>query len=166
MDNFPQMWVVLTTKCGTQKVEGIVQNRVMRFSKGVRYPHPPRGPGRRKYYLSEAARRARRENLSRSRLRSDRESLVIKLLIWQSCFHVCSPQPSQRTLARQLGISPSYICKVQASSDEAQDAAARGGRVTFDDFLEARQFTARLREREPGLLRRPLGWQAQYLVAR
>jgi hypothetical protein len=36
--------------------------------------------------VSDVARRARRKNLSGSRLRSDRETRVIKLLIWQAYF--------------------------------------------------------------------------------
>lgn len=125
----------------------------MRFLKGIHYPHPPRGLGRRKYYVSDTARHARRENLSRSRLRSDRETLVIKLLIWQSFFDEGSPRPSQRTLARQLGVSPSYVYKVQAQSDKALCDMTRAGRATLSDLFEARQFTSRLKEREPGLLR-------------
>jgi hypothetical protein len=56
----------------------------VRFDKGVHYLHPPRGPGRGRYLVSDAARRARKLNLSKVRLRSERESRVIKLLIWQS----------------------------------------------------------------------------------
>jgi hypothetical protein len=124
----------------------------VRFIKGIHYPHPPRGPGRRRYHVSDAARRARRLNLSKSRLRSDRESAVIKLLIWQSCFDGGTP-PSQRALARQLGVYPSYVCKVQRRSAIGLDALASGMRATFDDLDKARRFTVRLREQEPGLLR-------------
>ena len=123
----------------------------MRFLKGTHYPHPPRGPGRGRYNMSDAARRARRRNLSKSRQRSDRESLVIKILIWQSCFDD-GPHPSQRSLARQLGVCPSYISKVQKQSARALDALASGKRVTLDDLDKALRFTARLREQEPGLL--------------
>jgi hypothetical protein len=101
--------------------------------------------------MSDAARRARRRNLAKSRLRSDRESLVIKILIWQSSFDA-GPRPSQRALARQLGVYPSYISKVQKQSARGLDALARTGRVTLDDLDKARRFTARLREQEPGLL--------------
>src|SRR5215813_7620959 len=97
----------------------------MRFRKGEHYPHPQRGPARASYYVSEAARRARRKNLSRSRLRSDQESFVIKLLIWQSCFDG-EPRPSQRTLARELGVSSSYVCEIQARSEEGLDVFAKG----------------------------------------
>jgi hypothetical protein len=124
----------------------------MRFLKGIHYPHPPRGPGRDRYYMSDAARRARRNNLSRSRLRSEWESRVIKILIWQSCFDG-GPRLSQRVLARQLDVYPSYISKVQKQSARGLDALARTGRVTFDDLDKARLFTARLREQEPGLVR-------------
>jgi len=127
----------------------------MRFLKGIHYPHPPRGPGRGRYLVSDAARHARRLNLSKSRLRSDRESGVIKLLIWQSCFDG-GPPASQRTLARQLGVYPSYVCKVQRQSAMGLDALASGTRTTFQDLDEARRFTVRLREQEPGLLRERL----------
>src|SRR5215472_10755306 len=61
-------------------------NRVMRFQRGIRYPHPPRGPARKPYTMSEAALRQRRRNLKRTRIRSDRETAIIKRLIWQACF--------------------------------------------------------------------------------
>jgi hypothetical protein len=48
--------------------------------------------------------------LSRARLRSDRESRIIKLLTWQSCFDD-GPHHSQRALGRQFGLYPSYVCK-------------------------------------------------------
>jgi hypothetical protein len=123
----------------------------MRFLKGTHYPHPRRGLGRGTYYVSDVARRARRGNLSKSRLRSDWESGVIKLLIWQSCFD-SGPRPSQRALGRLLGVYPSYVCKIQKQSAKGLDALASGNRVTFDDLDEAQRFTARLRTQEPGLL--------------
>jgi hypothetical protein len=101
--------------------------------------------------MSDAAMRARRHNLSRSRLRSNWESRVIKILIWQSCFDD-GPRPSQRSFARQLGVYPSYISKVQRQSARASDALASGKSVTLDDLDKARRFTARIREQEPGLL--------------
>ena len=97
----------------------------MRFRKGEHYPHPPRGPGRGLYRMSDAARRARRQNLARSHTRSNRETLVIKLLIWQSSFDDKRAN-SQRSLARQLGVSPSYVCKIQAQAEKGLDALARG----------------------------------------
>jgi hypothetical protein len=128
----------------------------MRFQKGVLYPHPSRGLARRPYNVSEAARRARRRNLSRSRVRSDRETLVIKLLIWQACFDD-GPRPTQRALARILGVWPSYVCKVQRQSAKGLDALASGQRVNFDDLEDARRFTAGLfqtpRERIDAALR-------------
>ena len=127
------------------------KNIGMRFLKGIHYRHPARGVGRGRYHMSDAARRARRRNLSHSRLRSDRESQVIRLLIWQQCFD-STPRCSQRALARQLGVCPSYVFKIQAQSSRGLDALARENRVTLDDLYEARRFTARLREREPGLL--------------
>jgi hypothetical protein len=123
----------------------------VRFLKGVHCPHPPRGPARGRYLPSDVARRARRQNLSRSRVRSDRESRVIKLLIWQSCFDGRNSL-SQRALARQLGVYPSYVCKVQQQSSGAPDAFGGGARATLDDLEEARRFTAKLREQEPALL--------------
>jgi hypothetical protein len=121
----------------------------MRFLKGIHYPHPRRGPGRGLYFVSDAARRARRLNLSKSRLRSERESGVIKLLIWQSCFDG-GPRPSQRALALQLGVYPSYVCKVQQHSEEGLETLASGMRVTLDDLHDAQRFTAKLRAHEPG----------------
>jgi len=83
-------------------------------------------------FVSDAARRERRLNLSKSRLGSDRESRVIKLLTWQSHFEGSPCRPSQRALARQLGVCPSYICKIQKQSARGLDAlASRGNRATF-----------------------------------
>lgn len=123
----------------------------MRFQPGIRYPHPPRGRGRKPYTMSEAALRQRCRNLSKGRLRSERESLIIKLLIWQSCFDG-GPRPSQRALTRQLGTRPSYVCKVQRKAPtEGMDTLVRRGRhVTLDDLDGARRLTATLREQ--GLL--------------
>ena len=128
----------------------------MRFEKGIHYPHPPRGPARRPYHVSEAARRARRRNLSKSRLRSDRESALIKLLIWQACFEG-GQRPSQRALARLLGVWPSYVRKVQKQAERGLDALASGVRVTVADLDCARRFSAKLRSQEPGLLARRTG---------
>jgi hypothetical protein len=101
--------------------------------------------------MSDAARRARRHNLSKSRQRSDWESGVITRLIWQSCFdsRQCL---SQRALARQIGVCPSYVCKVQKQSAKGLQALASGNRVTLDDLDKARRFTAKVREQEPDLL--------------
>lgn len=118
----------------------------MRFQKGVHYPHPPRGPARRPYHVSEAGRRARRQNLSKSRVRSDRESAVIKILIWQDWFED-GPRTTQRALARKLGVCPSYVSKVQRQSAKGLDALASSQRVTFDDLEDARRFTAKLLQR-------------------
>jgi hypothetical protein len=123
----------------------------MRFQRGIHYPHPQRGRGRKPYTVSEAALRQRCRNLRRARLRSDRESRTIKLLIWQSCFED-GPRPSQRALARELRVWPSYVCKVQKQSSKGLDALASGRRVTFDDLAEARRTTERIRQEEPGLL--------------
>lgn len=124
----------------------------MRFRKGEHYPHPPRGPARRPYHVSDLARRARRRNLSNSRRRSDRETAVIKLLIWQALFGD-GPRPTQRALAHQLGVWPSYICKVQKQSAQRLDALGNGTRVTLDDLHDARLFATKLRERGNDLLR-------------
>lgn len=123
----------------------------MRFEKGIHYSHPPRGPARRPYQVSEAARRARRLNLSKARIRSSREILTIKLWIWQDTFGD-GPHLSQRELARQLGVCCSYVHKVQHERAEAIDALTREARVTVDDILAGQRFTAKLREQEPGLL--------------
>ena len=121
----------------------------MRFERGTHHPHPPRGPARRPYTVSEAARRQRCRYLRRTRLRSDRESRVIKRLIWQAQFEG-GPRESQRTLARQLGVAPSYVHKVQKQVAKGMDALLQyGQRVTLDDLADARRFTNKLREREP-----------------
>src|SRR5262249_34246845 len=129
----------------------LLQNGVMRFQQGIRYPHPPRGPGRGRYRMSNAALRARRQNLARCpRLRSERESRTIKLWIWQSYFEQW-PRPTQRALARELGVSRSYVCKVQRQWAKGREALTSGQRATLGDLEEAR----RLREQEPRLLSRP-----------
>jgi hypothetical protein len=124
----------------------------MRFDRGIRHPHPPRGPGRKPYTVSPEALLQRRNNLRRARIRSDRETAIIKRLIWQQCFD-SGPHPSQRALGRQLGVRCSYIHKVQKQAhSQGMDAILREGRVILADLEKARQFTAKLREMEPGLL--------------
>jgi len=125
----------------------------MRFLKGDQHPRWRRGRARKQYRLSDAALRARRRNLGKvRRLRSMREIATIKLLIWQSCFE-SGQRPSQRSLARQVGVWPSYVHKVmRRATSDGMDAIQRGARVTLGDLNEARRFTAKLREQEPGLL--------------
>ena len=103
--------------------------------------------------MSEAALRQRRRNLKRTRIRSDRETAIIKRLIWQACFDG-GERLSQRALARQLGVRPSYVYKVQRKApSEGKDALlADSTRFTLDDLEKARSFTAKLRAQEPGLL--------------
>ncbi len=110
--------------------------------------------------MSARALRARRRNLQAAgcggkvkRLRSDRESRIIKLIIWQWFFDQ-KPKPSRRALARQLGVRPSYVCEVQKQATSmGWDALVKfGRRVTLDDLADARRFTAKLRDMEPGLL--------------
>jgi hypothetical protein len=85
-------------------------------------------------------------------MRSDRESLIIKLLTWQAFFGE-ELKPSQRALARELRVWPSYVCKVQKQATSVGWAAhVQYGRVTLDDLADAQRFTARSREEEPGLL--------------
>lgn len=125
----------------------------MRFQKGIQYAHPPRGPGRKPYRMTEVALRARRSNIAKAkRARSDSETRVIKRLIWQAQFDG-GQRESQRALARQLGVAPSYVHKVQKQAAEGMDALLRyGQRVTLDDLADARRFTNKLREREPEVL--------------
>jgi|SRR6516164_2097095 len=125
----------------------------MRFQRGVRYPHPPRGPARKRYTMSEAALRQRRRNLKRTRTRSDRETAIIKRLIWQTYFDG-GERPSQRALARQLRVSKSYVWKVQQTAvSEGRDALlANGGRVTLDDLEKARRFTEKVLAEVPDTL--------------
>jgi hypothetical protein len=105
--------------------------------------------------MSEAALRQRRLNLKRTRIRSYRETAIIKRLIWQARFDG-GERMSQRALARQLRVWPSYVWKVQRKvPSEEMDALLAGGRVTLDDLEEARSFTAKLRAQEPGLLAPP-----------
>jgi len=123
----------------------------MRFRKGIHYEHPPRGRARKRYNVSEAARRQRCRNLLRTRLRSDREVAIIKRLVWQS-FWDGGPRPSQRTMARELRVRHSYFHKVQKQAHSmGMEALLRGRRVTFDDLADAQRFTERIREE--GLLR-------------
>lgn len=119
----------------------------MRFQRGIHYPHPPRGRGRKPYTVSEAALRQRCRNLRRTRIRSDRESLVIRLLVWQARFE-SGPRLSQRALGRLLGVWPSYVCKVvkQATSVGWDARIEYGRRVTLNDLADARRTTAKLRD--------------------
>lgn len=55
----------------------------MRVRKGDDCPHPPGRPCRCQHPPSHFARPPYQQNLSRSCLRSDQETLVVKLLIWQ-----------------------------------------------------------------------------------
>lgn len=86
-------------------------------------------------------------NLKRTRLRSDRESLTIKLFIWQSCVGD-EPKSSQRALAHRLGVRRSYVWKVRKQATSAGWGARiqHGQRVTLDDLAKAQGFTAKLRE--------------------
>src|SRR5215469_10596195 len=128
-------------------------NRAMRFQRGIHYPHPPRGPARKSYTMSEAALRQRRRNLKRTRIRSDCETAIIKRLIWQACFDG-GERPSQRALARQLRVWPSYVWKVQRKAlSEGLDAlVANGERVGLDDLEKARCFTEKVRADSPDIL--------------
>src|SRR5262249_27455120 len=139
----------------------------MRFQRGIHYPHPARGPARKPYGMSEAALRQRRRNLGRTRKRSDRETAVIKRLIWQAYFEG-GKRPSQRALARQFHVWPSYVWKVQrrALSEGKDVLLANCGRFTLDDLEKARCFTAKLRAQEPGLLAPALEERATHEHAR
>jgi hypothetical protein len=124
----------------------------MRFERGTQYP--PRGPARKQYRMSDEALRARRRNFTKiKRLRSNRESLTVKLLIWQAFFGE-EPKQSQRALARELGVWPSYVCKVQKQATSAgwDPRVQYGRRVTLDDLADARRFTEKLRQTGPDLL--------------
>ena len=129
------------------------QNRDMSFQRGIHYPHPPRGRARKPYAMSEAALRQRRRNLKQTRRRSDRETAIIKRLIWQACFDG-GKRPSQRALARQLRVWPSYVWKVQRKAlSEGLDAlVAHGERVGLDDLAEAQRFTEKVRADSPDIL--------------
>jgi len=59
---------------------------------------------------------------------------------------------SQRDLARQLSVWPSYVSKVQSQARLGLDVLAGGHRVALDDLAAARRFTERVREQEPALL--------------
>jgi len=125
----------------------------MTFQRGMHHPHPPRGPARKPYRMSEAALRQRRRNLKRTRIRSDRETAIIKRLIWQACFD-CGERLSQRALARQLGVQPSYVCKVRrkALSEGMDSLLGNAGPVSLDDLASAKHFTEKLRAEAPDIL--------------
>jgi hypothetical protein len=59
----------------------------------------------------EKARQRGRIKLHRSR----DETAIVKLLIWQLCFG-SEPRPSQRALARQLGVSQPYPYNLQGDA--------------------------------------------------
>jgi len=103
--------------------------------------------------MSDAALRQRRRNLKRTRIRSDRETAIIKRLIWQACFDG-GDRPSHRALARQLGVWPSYVAKVQrkAQNERTDVFLANGRRVTLDDLEKARSFTEKVRAEVPDIL--------------
>jgi len=103
--------------------------------------------------MSEAALRQRRRNLKRTRIRSDRETAIIKRLIWQACFDG-GERPSQRAMARQLRVCPSYVWKVQrkALSDGLDALLANDVRVSLDDLAEVRRFTEKVRGEAPDIL--------------
>jgi hypothetical protein len=124
----------------------------MGFHKGIHYRHPPRGRARKPYSMSDAAVRQRRRNLLHTRLRSERETAIIKRLIWQLCFSG-APVRSQRAMGHELGVRHSYVHKVRKQAHAVgMDVLANARHVTLDDLIEARRFTAKLREQEPGLL--------------
>ena len=101
---------------------------------------------------------ASRRNLENARqrgcvklYRGHDESQIIKLLVWQAWFDD-EPRPSQRALARQLGVSQPYICKVMRKAHPVGwDALTRNGRTTFEELEQVRRVSARMRERAPGL---------------
>ena len=106
----------------------------MRFQKAATI-RSRRGPDRRKYRVGDLAHRhAGRTSLGHGYV-SDRETLVIKLLIWQLCFDDGPrPRPSHRFLARQLGVTTFYVHKIQGRAQDGLDALARGNRVTLEDL--------------------------------
>lgn len=127
----------------------------MRFQKGIYYPHPPRGPAKHKYRMSDAALAQRRRNLriarERRRLwRGYSESQVIRQLIRQWAFDP-PPKPSERALARTLEVRPSYVHKVQREALSAGADVQCERRINFDDLAKARRVTSKLREHEPAL---------------
>jgi len=80
----------------------------MRFQKGIHYPHPPRGPGRRRYRMSDAAYQARLRNLQAAiaRAHTSRHDASSLKLRWQRI------EPSRAT-AQRLGLrSHAYRWKV------------------------------------------------------
>lgn len=101
-----------------------------RFQPSIGYQgtRRPRGPGRGRYHMSPDAVHARRENLKAAlasgalRRRCGDESRTMKLLVSQT-HHDPEPRPTQRALARQLGVSQPYVCKVQKrAASEGMDA--------------------------------------------
>lgn len=131
----------------------------MRFLKGIHHPHPPRGPARKAYRMSEAALSQRHRNLDKARAagkvkvwRGRDESLITKHLIWQSVFGP-EPKPSERALARELEVWPSYVHKIKRKALR-EGTPPDGKRFTLNDLYEARRMTARVREKESHLFAR------------
>ena len=80
--------------------------------------------------------KASRRNLAKvKRPRSTSASVTIKLLIWQSEVE-SSPKPTQRQLARQLGVSQPYVCKTakRCGTEGMPTMLANPEPVTFEDW--------------------------------
>lgn len=126
----------------------------MRFQKGVRRSHPPRGPARHPYRMSERARKQRLANLKVWRSRD--ESVIILSLIRRE---YSKPNPrSLRVIARELGVSPSYVWRIRKqtavclSPDSSQHYA-------LDKLAEARRTTAKMQAKYPNLYASKRRWQ-------
>jgi hypothetical protein len=85
---------------------------------------------------------ASRRNLAKiRRCRSASESLIIKRLICQSVVG-SGPNVTQRQLARELGLSQPYVCKIAKrwGNEGMPTMLAHPEPVTFDDLARAREY--------------------------
>src|SRR5215472_14671635 len=83
---------------------------------------------------------ASRRNLAKvRRLRSAQESLIVKRFVWQWVLQT-GPKPTQRQLARELGVRQTYVREVAGRWGKEGMPVMLGNpqRVTFEDLAKAR----------------------------
>ena len=135
----PEMWARRQTNLSCAVKWG------MRFQKGQGCAHPRRGRARHPYRMSEAARKQRLGN--RRAWRSYSETQAILGLIEQEYL---KPSPrSERIVARELGVSPSYVHKRKKRRTGVLSYRDRS--YTLYDLAEARLMTSRMRAKHPEL---------------
>jgi hypothetical protein len=105
--------------------------------------------------MTEAAKNAKRRAMAIARahnpcnFRSEQESLLIKLYIWQAYLLADGHPPRQKELAKLLGVQQAHVSKVQQRTAEGMAALARHGRVTLDDLRKAQRFRTKTFGLEP-----------------